>query len=931
MKKTISFASRLALILCFASTGLWAQARTGAIDGTVRDATAQVLPGVSVTLEGQTLITSQVASTTAVGLYRFRNLPPGTFTLRFELSGFKTLVYEGAIVEVNKHIQINVAMELVDVQETITVVGESPMVDVKSTVIGATFDESLLSEIPSARDVWSLLEHQAPGVVTNRLDVGGSETGLQAVYATRGTSWTQNSYYLNGVQVTYGGASGYYYDYDSFEEVQVETGSHPASVNAPGVFMNMVTKTGGNTFRGSGRFAYQNDSTQSSNLDQELEDRGAGRGQAFDFLSDANFQIGGPIVPDKSSFYFSWRDERVHRLVSGFPEVESTDMWQYVIRNSTQLNDRNRIGGEFHHMSYFKPNRGAAGNRRPEATRVEDDTFQIFQAEWISTLSDIALFETRFSLLRVISPNFHQPDVLGQAAQDVGTGVFLNANELETTRRLGRRFSYKADLTYFAEEWIGANHEFKFGFEYHHKPRDAELRAIDDVFLFFNDGVADRVKLQNTPLITREAVDQTSFYVDDIINIGQRVTLKLGVRFDKYHGYLPEQNSPAGSFVPAREFPEIKNILDVASVAPRLALIVGLDEEGRTALKTSWGRYYHQFAPGVPNFANQNAQLSDLHTWTDLNGDDQFQNGEQGTLLSRGIASNRIFDPDYRHPYTDEFTLGVEKELMKDVAVTATFSYRKGQDLQDRVDIGVPFSAYVPVTVTDPGPDGALGTSDDGGQITVFNQDPATLGQNQQMLTNPEGNDSTYKGIEFTFRKRMSDNWQALMSYSYNDTDMITRGQQFGEGGGTGDGHHLNPNNLVNGRGRSFYDRTHQIKILGTWLAPYGFRISGVIRSQSGQPIARTFRVSGFNQGTITVLAEPVGTQRVPHVTTGDISIGRDFMFGQSRRLTPEVAIFNIANANIITSVNTRSGSAYNQVFNFLSPRIVRFGVKVNF
>ena len=150
------------------------------------------------------------------------------------------------------------------------------------------------------------------------------------------------------------------------------------------------------------------------------------------------FRSAGPIVPDKSSFYFSWRDERVHRLVSGFPEVESTDMWQYVIRNSTQLNDRNRIGGEFHHMSYFKPNRGAAGNRRPEATRVEDDTFQIFQAEWISTLSDIALFETRFSLLRVISPNFHQPDVLGQAAQDVGTGVFLNANELETTRPAGK-------------------------------------------------------------------------------------------------------------------------------------------------------------------------------------------------------------------------------------------------------------------------------------------------------------------------------------------------------------------------------------------------------------------------------------------------------------------------------------------------------------
>jgi hypothetical protein len=918
--------------LLFAS-GTFAQVRTGSISGTVRDATAQVLPGVSITLEGASLVTAQVTTSSETGLYRFINLPPGEYDIRAELSGFQTLTMQAIRVDIGRNTPVDIAMQLATVAETVTVIGESPLVDVKTTVTGASFDEQLLSEVPSARDVWSVLEHQAPGVTTSRLDVGGSETGLQAVFSARGTSWQQNSYYLNGVNVTCPaalGASGYYYDFDSFEEFQIETGSHPASVNAPGVFLNMVTKTGGNDFHGGGTFYYQNGSTQGDNLTDELRGLGASRGD-FDYLSDANAQLGGPIVKDRSTFYFSWRDERVHRFVSGFPEVESTDMWQFLIKNNTQINDRNRVGVEWHHMSYYKPNRGAAANRTAEATWIEDDTFDVIQAEWNSTLSDNALLDVRFSHLKVFFPTFQQPDVLGQAAYDAGTNVFFNARDLSVERDR-RRYTFKGDLTYFREQWLSANHELKFGLAFDHNPVENLTTAIDDVDLRFRNGVADQVLLRNTPLVSREAVDQLSFYVDDIVSVGPRVTLKLGLRYDAYEGYLPEQNSAAGTFVPERSFPERRNILDVGSFAPRLGLVLGLEENGRSALKASWGRYYHQFPTGFPNFASQNATLADTYSWTDRNGDGFFQNGEQGTLLARGIAAQNLVDPDLIHPNTDEFTVGVEKEFARDMFASATYSRRWGRNLTDSVDVGIPFSAYSPVERIDPGPDGRVGTSDDGGPVTVFNLDPAFRGRNQRMLTNPEGFNLDSDTVELVLQKRFSDNWQGLISYSWMDSETTTRGTPGGDGDLPGNpSFYDNPNQLINAEGaKPFWHRPHQFKVVGSYQFPKDFRISGVVRAQSGAPYARTFTVTGLNQGTITVLADKNGEARLESVATADVTFGWTYRTGEVS-IAPEIALFNIFNTNEVSEINVASGANFGRVINFIAPRVFRFGVRVNF
>jgi hypothetical protein len=360
--------------------------------------------------------------------------------------------------------------------------------------------------------------------------------------------------------------------------------------------------------------------------------------------------------------------------------------------------------------------------------------------------------------------------------------------------------------------------------------------------------------------------------------------------------------------------------------------VIGLEENGRSALKASWGRYYHQFPTGFPNFANQNASLFDTYDWNDLNGDRFFQDGEQGVLLSRGIAAQNLVDPDFIHPNTDEFTVGIEKEFARDLFASATYSHRWGRNLQDSIDVGIPFSAYSPVNATDPGPDGSLGTGDDGAVFTVFNLDPAFRGRNQRMLTNPEGFDLDSDTLEFVLQKRFSDNWQGLVSYAWMDAETTTRGAAGGDGDLPGNpSFYDNPNQLINAEGaKPFWHRPHQFKVVGSYQLPKEFRISGVVRAQSGAPYARTFTVGGLNQGTVTILAEKNGDSRLESVATADITFGKTFRTGRTS-IMPEIALFNIFNANEITQINVASGANFGRVINFIAPRIFRFGVRVNF
>src|SRR5213593_4366404 len=288
----------LALVALVAASSLAsAQQQTGEIFGKVSDTSGAVLPGVTVTLTGPVLLQPLTAITSETGTYQFPRLSIGTYTVKFDLAGFKTVVNEGIMVTVGFNAQVNAQMGISTVQETITVTGESPIVDTKEVGTKQTFTNELLQSIPSARDPWVILQ-QTAGIAMDRENVGGNMSGQQSNYISRGGNPTNNKWSLDGVDITdmsATGASPSYYDFDAFEEMTINTGGVDVTQQTGGVGINLVTKSGSDRFRGSSRFYDTNKKTESQNVTDAMRTQGATSGNPIQDIKDYGFEIGGPI------------------------------------------------------------------------------------------------------------------------------------------------------------------------------------------------------------------------------------------------------------------------------------------------------------------------------------------------------------------------------------------------------------------------------------------------------------------------------------------------------------------------------------------------------------------------------------------------------------------------------------------------------------
>src|SRR5262245_42586908 len=236
-----------------------AQVQTGSILVTATDEQGAVTPGVSITISSPVLIAGTMTGVSdSAGVYRFPSLVPGTYSVKLELQGFQTVVRENIVVLVGQTTPVQMALKVATVAETVTVTGASPVVDTTSANVNVNLSEQLLQGTPGGRDIWALVEYKVPSLLITRPDVGGTSGGLQGVYNARGTTTAQNSQFLNGINVgdpSAIGAAGYYYDFDAFDDIQVSTGAHDITVPTGGVFLNMVTKSGGNKWQGKGTFA----------------------------------------------------------------------------------------------------------------------------------------------------------------------------------------------------------------------------------------------------------------------------------------------------------------------------------------------------------------------------------------------------------------------------------------------------------------------------------------------------------------------------------------------------------------------------------------------------------------------------------------------------------------------------------------------------
>src|SRR5712692_9141490 len=403
----------LLLLTALSPVALAQSLQTGNITGKVSDNTGARTPGVTVTLTSPVLITSRTVATDQEGTYRFTALPPGTYALAFELTGFRKLTRSNLPVSLATTLSIDATLEVGSLSETVDVAG-APLVDVTQTSVATNLDVNALQGIPTARDVWAILQNMAPQVVVDREDVGGSQGGLQAVFSTHGSTWHQNTYAMNGVNVTdpaATGAAGFYYDYDSFEEVNVSTAQHPAEVGTPGVYYNFVAKRGTDAFHGGLAYYFENHKLVSNNVTQALKDKGIGSGGGVDLFSDGTAQLGGPLIKDKLRFYTSWRDWRIHRNVPNFPKSENTDLFSGLVNASYQFNPQNRLDVLWTRQTYYKPNRNASAQVQPDSTWIEDDVFRIYQGNYSSQISSNALLDARVSYSDIDFPLKLQPGV----------------------------------------------------------------------------------------------------------------------------------------------------------------------------------------------------------------------------------------------------------------------------------------------------------------------------------------------------------------------------------------------------------------------------------------------------------------------------------------------------------------------------------------
>jgi hypothetical protein len=938
--------------LVLANAPAWAQgggaSSTGSISGEVRDSQGGVLPGVTVTATSPAQIGALTAITNEAGIYRFPSVPPGEYRLQYEIPGFQTTTREGIRVTLGFNAQVNVTLGVASLQETVTVSGESPVIDTTATRIQTNYDQQTLSSLPNARDMWSLLA-TTPSVTLNRVDVGGS---TQTTYFAYGYSG-QNRPLIEGINTTEGtSAAGFYLDYGSFEEVFIGAAANSAEMPNPGVLTQFVGKSGSNQLGVNVYYDFETEDIQSRNLapDQVIPSPGATireDGNRLSSYKNLNIGIGGPIVRDRVWGHFAYLNQSNSvaappsgSILDGTPF--DTKLFNYTGKVTYQMNPNNRFIGYLQHGTKQQPNRtDIAPNSRfstpihltADSTVLQDSPSWVYKGEWNGTIGQNMFVEFRAGQFGY---NFGLvSNTAGTRYESLTTFELLGGGRDWELRR--RRNQYTGALSFFKDNFLGGSHQLKFGGEYlDEKGETIWAQAYADNVVHYVNGSLQGPISETTPVAVRlynnadswSALATTSFFVTDTWTIN-KLTLNLGVRYDRYRPWLPAQSLPAGRFTEAIDFAEVSEVVLFNHLVPRLGATYDLMGDGRTVLKGNWGRFY--FNPGV-NLAdaiNQNSgnQYRD-HVWNDLNGDRVYQPGEEGVLQGRVGGSNVSIDPNLTNAYTDEASIFVERALLPDLGLRVGYVWKKDKNGWQQVNTARPFDAYnVPVTIPDPGPDNIVGNADDGAPIQAFNLDDTSRGVNTVTMNIP-GYEGTYNTIEIAANKRYSQRWSLNASYSYTWTEEFgnlyynnrfgTPVNQFSFFGA----YPTNPNDRTE---NDF--TTWNAKISGTVDAGWGLRVTPVLKMQSGAPYGR-FISANLNYGAQLILVEPIGTRRQDTVSTLDFRVEKELRFAPRARVGLFFDLFNALNSNTAVNINWRAGAGFEKATTVLNPRIAKFGVK---
>jgi Carboxypeptidase regulatory-like domain/TonB-dependent Receptor Plug Domain len=917
---------------------LAAQEQTGTLQGKIVDDSGTVLPGVTVTVKGPTILGGSMTTVSTDTGYRLQNIPLGIYTVVFELSGFQTKAYEGVRVQAGATFTIDPQLGVAPVQETVTVVGETPIIETAATDLTFTFSRELMSTIPNARDVWAMVA-QTPGLRTSTINVGGTQTGNQLAFTGHGVDSRQNTYYLNGANITNNdgtGASLFYYDVDSFDEMQVESNSHNAEVQTPGIVINLVPKTGTNVMHGSASGFLSTDSIQSDNVDTELRNRGVDRASNLHKYYDGGFDLGLPLVRDKLWIWGAARRQNVERFVTGtrnadgtFP-IDRTVLWFPSVKANWMATPHHNVSAFYFIQQKNRYNSGLSPLRPLETT--VNQTNDPIPSLWTVRDDWTATSRTLVSLKVNVQPlgAFHTTQVTGvdpntPARMDVGTGVWSAAapsfiSSGRTMRSVGGTVSHSID------EWAGGRHTLKMGLDLNQYTTPVLNTYPGDVRLLFLNTAPLQVILFGAG--KQNAVDRVaSGYAQDGYQVG-RATFNFGVRWDRQTNSLPEETAPQSRYLPdpVRQA-ATGNLFTWNTFAPRIGVIYDLTGDAKTLAKASYSRYYWQLWTRIGSQASLAGDRLFTYTWSDPNGDKQFSPDELGTLVSVNDPSTRpvTIDPNLKPTKTDEFTATVSREVMGNVSLSGTFIARKDDDLDWKINPNITPSDYTAVNGIDPGADGKLGTADDGGLLTFYELSAAKRTLSPNLITTRTGFSQRYRGVEITLHRRLTGRWQFVGSTTFG-----RQSETYGPGS------FFNPQDIDKLNDTRVDTSLPFIgKIMASYRLPFDVTVSGFYQHLSGAPYTTQVNSAvslgrALNQGNVTILSGTRNVSSLDGVNLLDLRFNYDLHFGRSR-IGLSFDVFNVTNSNTVTSINAVEGTAYGRVLDFIAPRILRFGGRIQF
>lgn len=944
-------------------------ATTGRIAGVVTDSSGAAVPNATVAVKSTALMAERTTTTGPDGAYLFDLLPLGTYEVNVTSKGFKAFTETGIVLTAGFTATVNAKLQVGEVSDVVRVEGEN-VIDLQGVQTATTFDQTLLQDIPSGRDPWSTVA-QMPGVTSSTFDVAGNNSYQQSAMQVHGSTQAEQIYSYNGLDLNWPGSSGgytqFYTNHDSFDEFQVVSDNAPASVPIGGIYMNMVTKSGSNELHGQAALYYLTAATQAGVKQPVFQGSPVPTGSPFNMTRDTSASLGGPVMRDRWWLFGSYRrydlDQRILAVTNqaGVPVVDINHQTNTDLRSDWQINPKNKFSfiWLYNEQNRFFRRDTSYQFVTQDASWLQIEPAYILQGLWTSQVTSNFLLDFRIGWNKIVFPLSYQPGSTGLNLQDIGTSTESGAAPYEFINPAWV-LKWSAGGSWYKGNWAGT-HNFQFGFEWGDSYNSYIYKVNQGINAIFNSPGPQsfttpfQVVAYNTPTTQKNYFRDTSFYLQDAWSPKRRLTLNLGLRYDRFITYYPGQKSDANEtfpqLFPVTTYAASGNLVDWNTVSPRIGVAFDPTGKGDSVLRFGYGIYYIMQGTGLAETSNPVGLASKTYTWNAPAGTTTPQlsqwlpQGASTVPVTESGGSSTHINPNMSRPYSEEVSAGYEKQVWRDLRVGATYYYRTKKNLYGIENTALQPSDYSPITtllnaqgVPTPITNGLTGQP-----LTLYNLNPADANLFNFVVTNiPALNDNSYHAVEFTAVKRLSNKWQILGGFTIQRQKGV-----FGRGfsdEATGD-NFTDPNNDINRKNNYLnLDSTYVFKVDSTYELPLKFATSVNFQHYTGFPIQplETFggttnsgQSEGLTQGSETVILQPAGIQRLPSVNQLNLRFSREFVFNDRWRFTPNVDFFNLTNSQTtiaeVTQWTLPTGGTYLKPALAINPFVTRFGLRFTF